>query len=242
MSYRVKLEIFEGPFDLLFHLIEKNEVDIYDIPIAEITAQYLEYLENMKHFDIEIASEFLVMAATLIEIKSKMLLPQKEEEREEEEDPRQQLVEKLIEYRKYKDITQELKRREEKYLRQVFREPQPVEEYVEWEPGFVNLDIIDLCNAFNQAMKRYENLYNHNHAINLKRSIEKEKISVADKIRFIMVKLRDKGELAFNMLFDERSTRIDVVITFLAILELIRLRKIIALQDKTFGDIIIKNR
>src|SRR5690554_6682684 len=114
MSYNVKLEVFEGPFDLLFHLIEKNEVDIYDIPIAVITRQYLQYLDELRFFDIEIASEFLVMAATLLHIKSKMLLPNpKDETMKEDEDPRQQLVERLMEYKKYKEVTGELSKREE---------------------------------------------------------------------------------------------------------------------------------
>jgi len=224
MSYRVKLEIFEGPFDLLFHLIEKNEVDIYDIPIAEITDQYLKYLDDIKHFDVEVTSEFLVMAATLIQIKSKMLLPRQRDEDQEEIDPRKRLVDRLVEYRKYKSVSEELKKREDKYKGRMYKEPEPQEEYVECEPVFMNLDIIDLCKAFNRAMKKYKDLYNDN--INLKRGLQREKVSLADKIRFITSRLRNKTEIEFADLFNEGSTRTDVVITFIAMLELIRLKKI----------------
>jgi segregation and condensation protein A len=241
MTYRVKLEVFEGPFDLLFHLIEKNEVDIYDIPIAEITAQYLEYLEEMRYFDIEVASEFLVMAATLIQIKSKMLLPQQDEdERDEEIDPRQQLVERLIEYRKYKSITGELRKREDKYQQVLFREPSPVEHYVDYEPVLINIDIQDLCRAFNNVMRKFENLYNDD--ADLRRSIRKENVSVVDRIRFIRNKLSLEDEIHFYSLFDKGVTREYIVVTFLAMLELIRLKRIIVEQTKTFGDIVIRKR
>lgn len=241
MTYRVKLEVFEGPFDLLFHLIEKNEVDIYDIPIAEITAQYLQYLEDMRHFDIEVASEFLVMAATLIQIKSRMLLPQPEEDGAEEDiDPRQQLVERLIEYRKYKDITGELKKREDKYQFLLFRDPSPAESYVDYEPVLMNIDISDLCKAFNSIMNRYTNKYNDN--TGLGRSIRRENITVVDRIKYITGRLKHEKEVLFQSLFGDEETRESIVITFLAMLELIRLKKIMVEQRNTFGDIIIRNR
>lgn len=237
MSYRVKLEVFEGPFDLLFHLIEKNEVDIYDIPIAEITAQYLEYIEEIKYFDVEVASEFLVMAATLLQIKSKMLLPKQNEE-EEEIDPRQQLVDRLIEYRKYKSITGELKKRADEYQKRIYKEPEPQIEYVDCEPVFINVDIIDLCRAYSRIMEKYKNLYNDN--TDLMKSVQREEISLADKIRLIKNRLSGKKEISFDDLFNEYTTRADVVITFLAMLELIRIRKIIVMQKKIYGEIIIK--
>ncbi|MBA1337080.1 MAG: Segregation and condensation protein A [Firmicutes bacterium] len=241
MTYRVKLEVFEGPFDLLFHLIEKNEVDIYDIPIAEITAQYLQYLEDMRYFDIEVASEFLVMAATLIQIKSRMLLPQQEEDGTEEDiDPRQQLVERLIEYRKYKGITEELKKREDKYQLLLFREPSPVESYVDYEPILINIDISDLCKAFDSVMKRYSSLYNED--TGLERSIRRESITVVDKIKYITNRLRYEKEVLFQSLFGDGETRESIVVTFLAMLELIRLKRIMVEQRNTFGDIIIRNR
>ncbi len=240
MSYRVKLEVFEGPFDLLFHLIEKNEVDIYDIPIAEITTQYLEYLDDIDFFDVDTASEFLVMAATLIQIKSKMLLPQQDDNEEEEIDPRQQLVDRLIEYRKYKSITEELKKREDKFQKRLFKEPEPQVEYIEWEPELVDLDFIDLCRAFNKVMARYKNLYNDD--LDLKKSVRREEISVTDKIHFIRGRLAEKKEISFDDLFDEDTGRTDVVITFIAMLELIRLRMIIVKQDRIWGRIIIRER
>ena len=241
MSYSVKLEVFEGPFDLLFHLIEKNEVDIYDIPIADITRQYLEYLDELRYFDIEVASEFLVMAATLLHIKSRMLLPGKASvEQEEEADPRQQLVERLIEYKKYKDITGELRKREEVYQKRLYREPSPAAIYVDHDPVVLDIDIMDLCSAFAQAMRKYINLYNSDH--DLRKSLEKERISVAERINYIRSVLRKYGSISFGSLVEGCATRENVVVTFLALLELIKERRLIVEQAVNFGDIIINKR
>jgi segregation and condensation protein A len=239
MSYRVKLDVFEGPFDLLFHLIEKNEVDIYDIPIAEITQQYLQYLDQMRYFDIEIASEFLVMAATLIQIKSRMLLPRQKDQKDEDiSDPRQELVERLIEYRKYKDITGELRNREERFQRILFREPLHVEPDAGNEPVLVNVGITDLCKAFAIVMKRYQGLYND--YLDFSRNLHRKTVSMVDKIRYIRSKLMYNSEISFDSLFDDAVTREDVVVTFLAMLELIRLKRIVVEQRQAFGEIVIR--
>ena len=241
MPYSVKLEFFEGPFDLLFHLIEKNEVDIYDIPIADITRQYLEYLDELRFFDIEVASEFLVMAATLLHIKSKMLLPGKEQAQQgEEADPRQQLVERLIEYKKYKDVTGELRKREEVCQKRLFREPFPLGDYDAHDPFVLDVDVADLCNAFAQAMRRYINLYNDDY--NLRKSLEKERISLTDRIKHIKNIIRRSGRISFRGLVEGCATRENVVVTFLALLELVKERKIVIEQVFNFSDIIIRKR
>ncbi|MGI6703334.1 MAG: segregation and condensation protein A [Clostridia bacterium] len=241
MSYSVKLEVFEGPFDLLYHLIEKNEVDIYDIPIADITRQYLEYLDELRFFDIEVASEFLVMAATLLHIKSRMLLPsQNAKDPEDEADPRQQLIERLIEYKKYKEVTGEFRKREEIFQRRLFREPLPVVSYEDHDPIILDVDVSDLCQAFAQAMKKYISLYNSDY--NLKKSLEKEKVSVTDRIIFIKNTLKRSGSISFKGLVRDCATRENVIATFLALLELIKGRRIKIEQTVVFGDIIIKSR
>jgi segregation and condensation protein A len=241
MPYSVKLEIFEGPFDLLYHLIEKNEVDIYDIPIADITRQYLEYIDELRFFDIEVASEFLVMAATLLYIKSKMLLPnENEKEQGEDADPRQQLVERLIEYKKYKDVTGEFKKREEHFQKRLFRETSQAEFYIERDPVVLDIGISDLCRAFAEAMKKYKDLYNSDY--DLKKSLEKERVSVADRINHIRNVIMQEGHVTFDRLFEDCPTRENVVATFLAVLELIKDRKVKIEQDSNFGDIIIRKR
>jgi segregation and condensation protein A len=241
MSYSVKLEVFEGPFDLLFHLIEKNEVDIYDIPIAVITRQYLQYLDGLRFFDIEIASEFLVMAATLLHIKSKMLLPNpKDETMEEDEDPRQQLVERLMEYKKYKEVTGELKKREEIFLKRLFREPSAAGIDGHQEPVIPDIGLAELHRAFEEAMKKYRELYNSDY--DLKKSLEKERVSVTEKIKHIIKVLKPGRPVKFDKLFEGFPTRETVVATFLALLELIKERKVLIEQESNFGDIIIRKR
>ena len=213
MSYSVKLEVFEGPFDLLYHLIEKNEVDIYDIPIADITRQYLEYLDELRFFDIEVASEFLVMAATLLHIKSRMLLPsQNAKDPEDEADPRQQLIERLIEYKKYKEVTGEFRKREEIFQRRLFREPLPVVSYEDHDPIILDVDVSDLCQAFAQAMKKYISLYNSDY--NLKKSLEKEKVSVTDRIIFIKNTLKRSGSISFKGLVRDCATGKTLLLPF----------------------------
>ena len=235
MSYKVKLEIFEGPLDLLFYLIKKEEIDIYDIPIAKITEQYLEYLELMKLLDLNIAGEFLVMAATLMHIKSKMLLPPEEGEEEipEEEDPREELVRRLLEYKKFKDAAAQLCH---KGLRQkdFFGRPAPTpplgsdangEEYFE-------ASLFDLISAFTKVIKDVPKQLFH--------EVTKDEFTVEEKIHDIFHLLVANPVLSLNRLFSEAKSRLEIITTFLAVLELMRLKEITVKQSRTFGEIIIE--
>ena len=227
-GYTIKLEVFEGPLALLMHLIEKNEIDIYNIPIAKITKQYLDYLKAMEEFNIEVASDFLVMAATLLQIKSRMLLPRPviAPADEEQIDPRQELVERLIEYRKYKQISQiftQLGNDREKFF---FRPPQ---EFAKQFPLPEGLCLDDLLTAF--AALWESNVPDF--AV-----IAPEQISVKDKMHDIITLLRNnKGSLEFNQTIIRTGSRSEFVASFLALLELIRLKRIIVQQAGQFAPI-----
>ncbi len=226
MFLKVALPLFEGPLDLLLHLIKQNKIDIYDIPIALITKQYLEYIEFMKELDIEIASEFLLMAATLIYIKSKMLLPKQENE-QEEEDPRQELVEQLVEYEKFKNCTNYFKERYQFWSNAFSRKVEDSEEVLLSE-----LNIFDLLTALKKILERPEpKIY-----------ITQEVVKVEDKINYILDFLKLKKSAKFYELFGEynRKNRIEIIVTFLALLELLRLKLVKAHQEQTFGEIYIK--
>ncbi|QXM06072.1 segregation/condensation protein A [Crassaminicella indica] len=243
MSYNVKLEVFEGPFDLLFHLIEKSKVDIYNIPIKDIAEQYVQYIEDMKKFDLEITSEFLVMAATLIEIKSKMLLPKKQEKQIEmeldQEDPRQDLVKRLIAYKKYKNIASKLKDREEVYTKIFYKQPEQFDEFLKSnEKEVEDLEIKDLVKAFNRLISRRKKVSESN-VIDI-RKIKREEITIEDKIEQIKKFFKEHVALAFEELFANPFDRNEIVVTFLALLELIKLKFIVVQQNKIFGDIVVK--
>lgn len=242
MSYNIKLEVFEGPMDLLFHLIEKAKVDIYNIPIAEIAEQYIQYIENMKSFDLEITSEFLVMAATLLEIKSKMLLPNKKEEQMEmelqDEDPRESLVKRLIEYKKYKNMAKEFKNREEIYTKFFYKEQEQLDQFIKLDTKEVqNVEIDDLFKALNRLIKKRKKLNQNKMNVH---EIEREEITLEEKMKEIKKLFDQNHSLEFENLFKEPLTRSEIVVTFLAILELIKLSVIIARQEEIFGDIILK--
>ncbi|QZY56827.1 segregation/condensation protein A [Crassaminicella profunda] len=242
MAYNVKLEVFEGPFDLLFHLIEKSKVDIYNIPIADIAEQYIQYIEDLKKFDLEVTSEFLVMAATLIEIKSKMLLPNKQEEQIEmelcDEDPRKDLVKRLIEYKKYKNIALTLKDREEVYTKIFYKQPEQFDGFINnHEKEIEDLEIEDLINAFNHLLEKRKKLSKS--SINLK-EIKRDEITIEDKIDQIKNFFKEHISLAFEELFANPFDRNEIVVTFLALLELIKLKFIVVQQNKIFGNIIVK--
>ncbi len=231
----LKLDNFEGPFDLLFHLFEKNQVDIYDIPISSITDQYLDYLYAMQQLDLEVASEFLIMAATLLHIKSKTLLPSKKEEKQEEIDPREELVRRLVEYKRYKEFTHDLKEMEKKWDRVSFRLPEaldlPVrEEIMEIDPQVLRQQYI----AILDRNKKKINLG----AKNITKLVEHEKVSLRSKMREVVKQLIHKVSFKFSELFSFKTkSKTEVVTGFMAILELAKMRKVKIVQNQQFSDI-----
>ncbi len=235
MSYKLKLDIFEGPLDLLLYLIKKDEINIYDIPIAKVTEQYLQYLELMKLLDLEVVGEFLVMAATLIQIKSKMLLPPDPNEVKEEEelDPRDELVKRLLEYQKFKEIAQEL-RKKETGRQDVFTRISSVpkeKEPAEGDEVYFEASLFDLISAFSKALRDVprEVFY----------EVIKDEFTVESKIHDILHQLLLSPEIKLSGLFEAAKNKIEIIASFLAILELIRLKEIIIVQKHLFGDIAI---
>ncbi len=231
-DYKVRLEIFEGPLDLLLYLIKKEEVDIYDIPIEKITKQYLGYLEMFKVLDLEVAGEFLVMAANLIYIKSRSLLPvdlQPPEEAAEEDDPRWELVRQLLEYKKFKDAAGHLQIREATQENMFVRVPETPELAAPERP-LGEVSIFDLIHAFQGVLQRLDKKEDL-------REIFEENFSVSDKIDLIMRLTAAGVPLKFTELFAQAASRTEVVVTFLALLELIRLKQLRVLQPETFGEI-----
>jgi segregation and condensation protein A len=230
-TLNIKIPVFEGPFDLLLHLIRENKLDIYDIPISLITGQYLEYLEMMKELNLEIAGDFLVMAATLIQIKSRMLLPPDEEvPSEEQEDPRRELVERLLEYQRYKEAAVDFRVKEDEWLK-VFRR-EPLSEEDEGELYLFDLGLFDLLDAFRKILEK---------APPEVVSITKETLTVKDRMSTIMEIIEEQEAVRFEDLFKEGITRIFLIVTFVAILELIRLGLVRAYQEKHFGKIWVIN-
>lgn len=232
MIYKVKLDIFEGPLDLLLYLIRKNEVDIYDIPIAIITDQYLEYLDLMKVLSLDVAGEFLVIAATLTAIKSKMLLPPSEDAEEEEgEDPRAELIEHLLEYQKYKEAAHQLKCRE-LLEKDIFIRVQQEEQLAEIgkDSVVIEVSLFDLVDALRKVMER-KDLSGHFMEVTV------EKISVKDKMVEILQSLKESQQLIFQSLFDKLSTKYEIIVAFLAILELMKLRAVRVFQLRPYGEI-----
>ena len=243
MELQVKLEVFDGPLDLLLHLIEKNKVDIYDIPIVEITEQYLDYVSKMPKDDLDLASEFLVMAATLIDIKSRMLLPKEIDENGEEIDPRAELVEKLIEYKMYKYAAVELRDMQVYAGKSMYKQPTVPEEVSKYEPP-VNLDSLladvdlnKLNDIFQMVLKRQVD------KIDPVRSkfgkIEMEEVSLPDKISYVSTTVKKRKKCKFKQLLEEAHSKVEVIVSFLAILELIKVGEIEVRQDATFGEIYI---
>jgi segregation and condensation protein A len=232
MTTQVQLEIFEGPLDLLLHLIKKNEVSITDIPIAAITEQYLATLEVMQSLNLDVAGEFLVMAATLVHIKSRMLLPLTEDEDAEEEgpDPRTELVRRLLEYQRFKDAADHLERRDV-LARDVFVRAAPPAEEVD-PPGFREVSVFELLTALRRVMERLPKDAVH--------EVSLEKITVREKMTLLLDILRAKGPTLFESLFAEVKTRMEVVVTFLAMLELVKVRAIRIFQGEMSGPIQIE--
>lgn len=241
VSYNLQLEVFEGPFDLLIHLIDKQEINIYDIPIAVITEQYIDYIREMKEANMEIMSEFIVMAAHLLEIKSKMLLPKSsKEEKEEELDPRQELVDKLIEYKKIKQITEYFKDRQIEGEKLLFKIPEPVERFLqstdlEEEDVLTGLDLKGLFNAFQKVVERNESRIDKIRSGFKK--VHRDLFTIEQKIEEIESILRQLQSVSFISLFDKEAVRIEIVVTFLALLELIKMKKVKVSQDGIFDEI-----
>lgn len=224
-QYEVHLEVFEGPLDLLLYLIRKSDMDIYDIPISQITSEYLEYLNLLKELNLDVASEFMVMAATLMQIKSKTLLPAEETpEGEEEIDPRAELVNKLLEYEKYKEVGKLLARKE---LNEqgIYYKANPVfneDEFV------LDVTLFDLIESFRKIINALPKEI---------KEIVYEEIPIEQKIRELLDMLENREYLSFRELFEKEKTRTGIVVVFLAMLELIRLKQIVARQAQAFGEI-----
>ena len=228
--YKVELDVFEGPLDLLLYLIKQDEVDIYDIPIERITNQYMQYLDVMKMLDLNIAGEFIVMAATLMMIKSRMLLPVEERpEMEDEEDPRWDLVRQLVEYKKFKDAAAHLGDLEVRQENMFSRSGEGIQLGPEPDIALEDVSIFDLITAFNEALRKAprEEL----------KEIFAERFTVAEKIDLIIGVMRDKGKASLSRLLAGMTHRYEMVCTFLAILALIRLKQVRAKQSDHFGDI-----
>lgn len=231
MPYNVKLEIFEGPLDLLLHLIRKHELDIYDIPIALITQQYLEYLQIMKILDMEVAGEFLVMASTLTHIKSKMLLPPPENPEGDEDgtDPRAELVRRLLEYKRFKDAALSLEHQENVWSQVHSRPAESAPDVrVEEEPMLFDFHLFDLLSALRDVIARVPDAGF---------DITAEAVSITEKISHILSRLESVDSLLFADLFEGSTSRAQVIATFLALLELMKTRVVKAVQIEQYGAI-----
>lgn len=246
MAIRVKLEAFEGPLDLLLHLIEKNKIDIYDIPIVEITEQYLEYVRAIPDDDMDLASEFMVMAATLIDIKCRMLLPKDEISEDEDLDPREELVRRLLEYKKYKYMSRILKEQMEDAGIVLTRKQELPKEVVKYRPPvdtdelLADVTLKGLFAIYEEICNRFEDKFDKRHQEF--RSIEKEKYSVSDSMVKVQKRVIRERKVSFRSLIEGQKSRTGVIVTFLAILELIHFNKIEVTQSETFGEIMIESK
>jgi segregation and condensation protein A len=232
VSTRVQLEIFEGPLDLLLHLIKKSELSITDIPIAVITEQYLATLELMQTLNLDVAGEFLVMAATLIHIKSRTLLPAADDETDEEDgpDPRAELVRRLLEYQRYKDAAAELQQRE-LLTRDVFA--RALAPAVEAPPReFREVSVFELLEALKRVLDRLPKDIVH--------EVTLEKVTVREKMTLLLDRLRQHGRVLFESLFSDSRSRMEIIVSFLAMLELVKMRAIRILQEELAGPIVIE--
>lgn len=241
MQLSVKLEMFEGPLDLLLHLIDKNKVSIYDIPIAMITEQYLEYVAELNREDLDLVSEFLVMAATLIDIKAKMLLPAEVDEEGEELDPREELVARLVEYKMYKTMALHLKDQQFDADQAFYKVPTIPKEVSQYEEP-VDLDVLldgvtltRLQQVFQMLMKRQVDKID---PIRSKfGNIKRDPVRLSDKLKYIFQFAESHSRFSFESLFAGQHDKVDMVVTFLACLELIKIGKLSVVQDTTFAEI-----
>jgi len=243
MAISVKLNVFEGPLDLLLHLIDKNKIDIYDIPIVDITNQYLEYIKQMETDDMNIMSEFLVMAATLIDIKCRMLLPMEVNEEGEEEDPRAELVQKLLEYKMYKFMSYELMDKQIDAEKMFYKGPTLPEEVaqfrepIDYEDLIGDLSLSKLHEIFKIIVKKQED------KIDPVRSkfgkIEKDEVNMDAKVIYIEDYLKKEKRFSFRSLLEKQCSKMEIIVTFLVILEFMKMGKILIEQDNIFDDIFI---
>ena len=239
----IKVADFEGPFDLLLHLIKKHEMDIYNIEIYKITNQYLRYLDEMKEMDLDITSEFIVVAATLIEIKSKKLLPKVVVQEENEEDIEKNLMIKLIEYKKFKNVSEFFK---ERYISSgdvYTKMPELIEEkkeQVKTEDLLKNVTLLDLYKLYNDLLETYRLKRNNESVIQKRIFVDKYKLE--DKIQYVLEKLQNIKVIEFNEFIAEGECKMEAVVTFVALLELIKLRMVKVYQDNSFDNILIKRR
>ena len=239
MDYRIILESFEGPLDLLLNLIEKAKIDIYDIPINIITEQYMDYLYEMEELNLEIASEFILMASTLLQIKSKMLLPESIGEEESEEDPREELVLRLLTYKKYKEVANELRQYEKEELKAYYKPREDLSifeknETIDLGPLDIKLIVKSINNIINKRGIKEKIVDIH--------EIDKDEYTVKDCTVNIVSRLKKNKKILFTELLNEKSTRSEIVAYFLSILELIKLKVVNVEQNKNFSDLIIMER
>ena len=234
-EYRVKFEVFEGPLDLLLYLIKKEEVDIYEVNLTKLATQFIEHIEVMRMLDLEIAGEFVVMAATLMYIKSRELLPKEQrvaaEEDEDGEDPRWELIRKLVEYKKFKDVAAQLAVIEAGQESVYARVPVKPEFEPDAQGQRSDVSLFDLVNAVSSVLKRF-NAQRHD-----SREIFEDKWTVSEKIEMLLTEIAKRPALKFSELFAAATSRTEVVVTFLALLELIRLKRLVCLQSEDFGEI-----
>ena len=236
-DYKVRLDIFEGPLDLLLYLIKKDEVDIHNISIARITSQYLDYIETFRMLNIDLAAEFIVMAANLMYLKSRTMLPRQDqppEEDAEEDDPRWELIRQLIEYKKFKDAAGFLS------LKEVEQEGsfafQPEKPELPDEPvGLAEISIFDLIRAFQNVLKRFEESHDLGDIVD-------DRYTVADKIEMLLFRFEPGKAARFDSLFETATTKAEVIVTFLAVLELMKLNQFVVRQNELLGDIVIERR
>lgn len=244
MTLEIKIENFEGPFDLLLHLIKKNEMDIYDIKIFDITNQYLQYLEEMKVMDLDITSEFVVYAATLLEIKSKLLLPKAasdEVSADLENDPRKDLVAKLIEYKKFKQIAEYFRSLEEKAGIVFTKKPEIIEESNQASESLdilKGMSILQLYNLYNDLINRYNNKINKDTTI--QREIPVDIYKIEDKMKYLIQRITSGNHIYFSSLMSECCSKMEIVVTFLALLELIKLKNVTVMQEENFTEIYLE--
>ncbi|MDD6203150.1 MAG: segregation/condensation protein A [Lachnospiraceae bacterium] len=243
MALSVKLEVFEGPLDLLLHLIEKNKIDIYDIPIVMITEQYLDYIKQMETEDMNVMSEFLLMAATLLDIKCKMLLPKEVNEEGEEEDPREELVQKLLEYKMYKYMSFELKDLQYGAEKNLYKEPtipdeiRQYQEPIDYTTLLGDINLQKLHEIFKETVRRKED------RVDPIRSqygqIEKDEVNLDEKMAYIQNYIARHKQLSFRELLEKQHSKMEIIVTFLIILEMMKTGAIKIKQEEIFDDIII---